>query len=520
MKKGLLHLAVFITILPLMIRAQGHNGLSYQLSDSLVCKGDSAFISLSGCSSVHISPSLSVSWQDSSHAFLYPDTTTLYTVTSNIIGHGDDTSYVTLTVSSPRILIAAGNVLCHGGQAIINVTASGGIPPYSGTGIYAAPAGTHYYNIADSKGCNSGDSVSISQPPVLAPNETIGSIPCFGDSAPVIITATGGTPPYTGTGTFYVPAGNWSLHIADANGCGTSLSVTVTQPQPLIMQLIANSIRCYGDSALVIISAFGGTPQYFGTGNFKEAPGTHYFVVTDLAGCTTNDSVTITQPAALQINIAADTNGVCAGDTVIVCATQDFVSYFWNSGDTGTCINVQQAGSYYVTVTDQNNCSAESNHLSVIIHQAPFVSVNVHGDTLNAYNATSYQWYANEQPIPGATSHQYIGHTGQEYQVLVTDTNGCSTLSNPLGVIGAINTIDEDKMEVFPNPISGGSFRLLVINEFIGKEIEIFNEQGEIVYRSQVSAKISHVDLDIAKGVYLISISTPNGTVAKRIIKL
>src|ERR1035437_1288874 len=101
LKAGLFHLIVIIITLPLMICAQGHDGLNYQLSDSLVCKGDSAFINITGCVGVRVSPSSHVSWQDSSHAFIHPDTTTLYTITGTSISDGDDTSYFTLAVSSP-----------------------------------------------------------------------------------------------------------------------------------------------------------------------------------------------------------------------------------------------------------------------------------------------------------------------------------------------------------------------------------------------------------------------------------
>ena len=73
------------------------------------------------------------------------------------------------------------------------------------------------------------------------------------------VSATGGSAPYTGTGTFTKKAGTYSFPVTDANGCAMMATVTIGEPTVLVAKAEATPIGCYGGDSTVTVSATGGT---------------------------------------------------------------------------------------------------------------------------------------------------------------------------------------------------------------------------------------------------------------------
>ena len=138
--------------------------------------------------------------------------------------------------------------------------------------------------------------------------------------------------------------GSYTVTVSGAGGTSATDVVTIAAGTPPQISLTTATIACNGDSALVVVSASGGTPPYTGTGSFLEPAGTYYYTVTDSSGCSVNDTATLTQPAPLQVQASSDTNNICSSDSALVCATSGFVSYFWNTGQTSSCIYVHASG--------------------------------------------------------------------------------------------------------------------------------------------------------------------------------
>src|SRR5439155_18500994 len=97
---------------------------------------------------------------------------------------------------------------------------------------------------------------------------------CFGGNRSATISATGGTPPYTGTGTFSQAAGTVVYTVTDANGCTATVSVTVTQPTQLSASETHTNAACFGGSGARKSVVKGGTLPYRGTGTFSQEDGT------------------------------------------------------------------------------------------------------------------------------------------------------------------------------------------------------------------------------------------------------
>ena len=139
------------------------------------------------------------------------------------------------TLTEPLLLLGAATLIsdpidCNGGTETYSITASGGVPPYTGTGNYTLAAGVHTIVVADSNGCTSTQVITVTEPTELQIQASVTSpILCFGGTAQVTVTATGGTPAYTGTGIFTVTAGNYIYFVYDANGCSKSISISISE---------------------------------------------------------------------------------------------------------------------------------------------------------------------------------------------------------------------------------------------------------------------------------------------------
>jgi len=147
---------------------------------------------------------------------------------------------------------------------------------------------------ASNGGFNYSASFNVLNPFTASSSAT--SISCNGGSSTVTVLASGGTAPYTGTGTFTVTAGNYSYTVTDANGWSATTSITVTQPSALNASSSSTGILCHGELSAVTVTASGGTAPYSGTGTYTVTAGTHNYTVTDANGCTSNTNAIVTQP--------------------------------------------------------------------------------------------------------------------------------------------------------------------------------------------------------------------------------
>ena len=289
------------------------------------------------------------------------------------------TDTVEVTITEPPDLVAAvtaAPIACNGGTTTVTVTATGGTPPYNGVGSFARGAGTHTFVVTDANGCTDSVSITLHDPPPLSAAATATPILCYGGLATVTVTATGGTQPYSGTGTFTKGAGTHTFVITDARGCTATTSITITEPPELVAIANAPSVTCGRDSAVIKITAMGGTPPYSGTGNFSRLPGTYTFIVTDANGCVDTVQATISGPPPVYAAAAA---------TPILCngGFSDITVTAWGGTPpySGIGTFTYKAGTYTFIVTDANNCTdsvtihvPEPPPLSVVCSVSPCVN--------------------------------------------------------------------------------------------------------------------------------------------------
>ena len=251
--------------------------------------------------------------------------------------------------------------------------------------------------------------------------------------------------------------------------------------------------------------------------------GVYSVTVTDVNHQSAVVDITIPQSSMTPVNIQADQNAIiCATDSLLLCPGSTYSNYVWNTGATSSCIYASAAGNYYLTATDNNGCSAESNHVGVSVYPQPSVAISVNGDTLTAYNAVTYQWYLNGNKIDGATSASYVANAGGSYTVAVTDTNGCMALSTGIVVPGVsgIDQLPGYGFSIYPNPALGNDLVLEVENNLVGNVLEINDVQGRLVLNHEIGQLKSILEFNVLAGVYFFTIRTAKGTVVRKIVKL
>jgi hypothetical protein len=75
--------------------------------------------------------------------------------------------------------------------------------------------------------------------------------------------------------------------------------------------------------------------------------------------------VTIPEPPIVEVMGPV---AICDGDTATLSVTAGFEDYLWAGGEADAEIIITQSGTYSVTVTDENGCTASA---SIVIGTSP-----------------------------------------------------------------------------------------------------------------------------------------------------
>jgi hypothetical protein len=116
---------------------------------------------------------------------------------------------------------------------------NGVIGTWNPTTINTLVNGTSTYIFTPSSGtCNSTTNVIVEVTPLPIVTTTLTTpVNCNGNNGVVTVTASGGTPPYTGTGNFNVTAGYYEYLIIDHNGCKNTEDIDIIAPDPLVAEI-------------------------------------------------------------------------------------------------------------------------------------------------------------------------------------------------------------------------------------------------------------------------------------------
>lgn len=203
----------------------------------------------------------------------------------------------------------------------------------------------------------------------------------------------------------------------------------------------------------------------------------------------------------------------CEGDTILITGSDQSLSYFWNTLDTGITTGISSAGSYYAIAYDSSGCKMKTDTVDIQFHPMPVKplihqSVNI----LLSINAQgSYQWFFDQQPIPNETNSFLIAQNTGDYYCVLTDSIGCSVNSDTIQVI--ITGIEELKKnpisyKLNPNP-SKGSFSIRIDPKMRLNRISAYGLDGKLVHFEDLNSEKQQFDFNwshLNSGLYLLKL--------------
>jgi Secretion system C-terminal sorting domain/SprB repeat len=415
---------------------------------------------------------------------------------------------------------ASGPILCNGNSVTVNVAATGGTPPYTGTGSFNLPAGSYTYTVTDAAGSIKTSSITISQPTVISPTITAGRIISFGGTTIITVNATGGTGTYTyklNRGTYQtsnsftgIPAGEDTLYVKDANNCIASGVIIITQPLSALSANISTPTTtiCNGSTAVVNVTGRGGTPPYTGTGTFTVSAGTYTYTVTDSNGVRASSSIIINQYAALTATVTAGTISVYGAKTTVTVSNVanglSPYSYSINGGayQTSNIFSNIGAGIHSINIKDSRGCILNN---SITISQPP--------STLNMTATPSGNILCNGGNITvvvaatGGTP-PYIG-TGNFSVVAGTRT------FNVTDAVGSTKSITLDIAQPTPISYSLSSGRILINGGTTSISVTASGGTGTFTYKlNNGTYQSSNTFNNIHAGTDTVYIKDANGCIS------
>ncbi len=383
------------------------------------------------------------------------------------------------TITEPGALntvLTGTNVTCAGAaNGSASVSASGGTSPYSylwntfqtTQTITGISGGTYFVIVTDAHGCNTSDSIIITEAPAIDLTVSVTHVLCNGAATGAInLTVTGGVGPYDYTWSNSattqdltgVIAGTYTVTVKDASNCTAIMSATITQPAAIVMNSSVVNVGCAGGAdGSVDITVQGGIFPYTylwsnnaTTEDIHNVSGGSFSVtVTDANACTITATFTITEPSAITSSIVG-TDVTCNGahngaaDLTVGGGTAPY-TFLWSTFQGSEDISGLNGGLYYVIIKDANGCERKDSVL--LAEPAPLILSTV-VTNISCFNANdgaidltvtggtpnySYAWSNS------ATTQDLSSLPGGLYVVTVTDTHSCTattsvTIVNPSAI--------------------------------------------------------------------------------------
>lgn len=392
--------------------------------------------------------------------------------------------YVVNGVGGPTITGTASvtNSTCTVQGSISGLSASGTATPLTyawngtsspSTNLTSAAAGSYTLVVTDDNGCTASSgpyTISTTAGPTVSGTATIVDATCLAGGTINGLSASGGLAPYSYTWNGVTspsanlsssPAGSYTLVITDNNGCtvnsgphtiGTTAGPTVSGTVNI------TDATCTANGNISGLSASGGATPYTYAWNGTSSPsanlasgaaGSYTLVITDNNGCAASSGPhTIgTTPGPTIGGTAVVSNATCITGGGITGLTVSGglapYTYAWNAVVTpSTNLSNASAGSYILTVVDNNGCSVQSASYTINLAGAPVLNTtnvvvsnencgnangSISGITISGGTAPfNYSWNGG----PNSALNQ-TGLVANSYSLEVTDGNGCVVNAGP-----------------------------------------------------------------------------------------
>ena len=389
-----------------------------------------------------------------------------YSVTVTDANNCIATGTTNLTQPLPLLIILSPiNVTCNGGiNGSVSSTVSGGTPLYSyawsngatTTAINTLGSGTYSVTITDGNGCTATSTTTVIDPPTLDVSLLVVDPSCGLNNGSILVDAIVGVAgPYsylwsngeTGIGITNLGPVSYSVTVTGANGCtGTEIALLVSTLPATATTSQVNVLCNGGATASIDLSVTGWLTFSYNWSNGTTTQdllnlpvGVYAVTVTASNGCTATANATITQPTAI-IPSSTSINTTCGNsngsiDLTVSGGTPGY-NYIWSNGATTQDITTIAAGTYTVTITDANGCTATTS--ATLTNAAnPTANASATAVTCNGGTNGAVTLVVNSGTPPytfnwsnGALTQNLANLVAGTYTVTVTDVNGCTVTTN------------------------------------------------------------------------------------------
>ncbi|MCF8416901.1 MAG: T9SS type A sorting domain-containing protein [Crocinitomicaceae bacterium] len=251
---------------------------------------------------------------------------------------------------------------------------------------------------------------------------------------------------------------NYTVVGEDANGCENTASIYLTvNPLPLVVANVTDTEICEGQN---IIFYGSGAQSYAWNNSIVNGvsvmlmnSGTFDLVGTDVNGCTNTDNVSVVVNTVPSISLGADTTICTYNAPLDLSVAGTYASYSWNTGESTASIEVNQTGSYALTVTAANGCT-DSDAILVILD--PCLGVE---DLTNAISV-----------YPNPTSGMITMNFGKEIN------NGKVELIDAQGRIVLTNEVNGENHTLDISSFAAGIYTVVLIDEKVAQQVRIIKE--------------------------------------------
>ena len=367
-----------------------------------------------------------------------------------------------------------GTLNCDGsGDVSLNANVVNGFPGYTylwsnggtTTTIKHLDPGTYGFTVTDAQGCTATGSYTIEPESDLTATATATDAGCD-EGGSATASATGGSGNYsyqwsTGADTPTIDdlaPGDYAVTVSDGTGCFRTETVTVNDGGDAltVTPVPGNNgggtpgtvpLDCNGDTdGSIAVDVSGGSGNYsyvWSTGSNAATldnlgAGSYGLTVTDAAsGCTGTTTIVVSEPAAITLSFTTEEAG-CNGGTdgsLTVTATGGTGGYtydFGNGNQAGNSLDDLAAGSYPVTVTDANGCTASG---TADVAEASGFTVDVSVTDASCDDSTDGSATVTSTTGTGVSYVFSDGQTGDtatnlppgDYTLTAADTDGCET---------------------------------------------------------------------------------------------
>ena len=326
-------------------------------------------------------------------------------------------------------------------------------------------AGPYSVTVTDQFGCTGTLTDTLTQPPPLAASTTFTNPQCFGYSngTATLINPSGGSGAYyyawstnpiqNAQGATGLPSGLYTVSMTDDSACLLTLPVSITDPlqiafaNPTIVQP-----SCFGFSNGSILvfpqNGIGNYSYVWSTVPPQNTPlatglisGFYTVTVTDSNSCIGIENIFVNQPSLLTVTISP-VDILCYGYNDGVATADPYggtppYTYKWNDQETTQTISNLVIGTYGVTTTDNNACTASATTtltqptkvteiLTALRDSCPFTATGKIFDTASGgVGSFTYSLDNNGVNIQTNTTGVFTGLVNDLYTVVATDQNGC-----------------------------------------------------------------------------------------------